>query len=258
LVGLFPVHFPEDGFWQHLSPATPPQAYQAVRGNRRPRRWLKLELAPPVPPLYVRQKEMIPHFCPSCGTRTDIPEHYMGRSVTCQNCRNEFLASIATTRQPVSMPQSVAPAPRKLRRGRSEATLIERWNTLSMKMKIALGVAALLVAALLVGIPVLRNKEFKGKYEEFVFEADQLANLTSYGVNKGDFTRQFARVEAKWHAVPTSGFRGESHSKFQTAMSKWREVVQDWDYKDDWKRDRVPWKMSEAAEKYNEAKVEMR
>ena len=29
-----------------------------MRGNRRPRPWLNLELAPPVPPLYVRQKYM--------------------------------------------------------------------------------------------------------------------------------------------------------------------------------------------------------
>ena len=29
---------------------------QAVRGNRRPRQWLNLELAPPVPPLYVLQR----------------------------------------------------------------------------------------------------------------------------------------------------------------------------------------------------------
>jgi hypothetical protein len=33
-------------------------AYQDVGGNRRPRRWLKLELAPPVPPLYDRPRNL--------------------------------------------------------------------------------------------------------------------------------------------------------------------------------------------------------
>lgn len=34
-----------------------PSAYQAMGGNRRPRSWMNLAIAPPVPPLYVRFKK---------------------------------------------------------------------------------------------------------------------------------------------------------------------------------------------------------
>lgn len=212
---------------------------------------------------------MTPHYCPACEKRFDIPDHYLGKIITCPSCHQNFTPTEATL-SPTPQGEEPLPEPQHLQAARSNEVSDESppneflnwWNGLTSAVKVGIAVGAVIVLSLLIGIPVYNSTQkaaqFEKKYEEFVFEADQLANLTNYGVNKGDFTRQLARVEAKWDAIPNGGFKNGTYSAFFDAMSKWQEVVRYWDFDSDWMRDQVPLKMTQASTKYQEAKRAMK
>jgi hypothetical protein len=212
---------------------------------------------------------MTPHYCPQCDKRFDIPDHYMGKGVTCPGCHKAFTPTEATlsraprTEEPPQEPQLQDAHQASEPSSEYQANeLANWWSGLTSTMKIAIGVGVVFALVVIIGIPVYNSNQkaahFENKYDEFVFEADQLANLTNYGVNKGDFTRQLARVEAKWDAIPSGGFKDGAYSDFYDAMSKWREVVRYWDFDSEYLRDQVPLKMTQASTKYQEAKRAMK
>jgi hypothetical protein len=182
----------------------------------------------------------------------------MGKVISCPNCKTEFLADKSTLYNESIAEKNLSPERRKEDSLSYKASIL--WSRISSKGRIGIIGAVIILVGLLIGIPISQNNkkqaEFNKKYEEFTFEADQLASLTSYGINKGDFSRQLARVKAKWDKIPSGGFKGEAYSNFWDAMSKWRESIIYWD--SEYTRDQVPRKLGEASEFYDNAKREMR
>jgi hypothetical protein len=106
----------------------------------------------------------------------------------------------------------------------------------------------------------VREQKFEAAYKEFTFEADQLAHLTNYGINKNEFVKQLARVGAKWDAFPngSKSFPPGAGSLFHDAVNKWRKVADYWKFDNDYMRGMVPGIMTEAAEAYTLGKATMK